>query len=60
MYVWGYRTIPPNLNPQIVLKTSFGGKPPNLMTANVSGYTVRAEEILTDFNSEVVPPNRQI
>ena len=40
MFVWRYRTIPPNLNPPIVLKTLFGAKPPNLMTANISGYTV--------------------
>ena len=40
MYVWRYCTIPPNLNPPIMLKTSFGAKPPNLMTANISGYTV--------------------
>ena len=40
MYVWRYRTIPPNLIPIMVLKTSFWGKPPNLMTANISGYTV--------------------
>ena len=40
MYIWRYRTIPPNLNPPIVLKTSFGAKLPNLKTANISGYTV--------------------
>ena len=40
MYVWRYRTIPPNLIPIMVLKTSFWAKPPNLMTANISGYTV--------------------
>ena len=40
MYVWRYRTIPPNLSPLMVLKTSFSAKPPNLMTANISGYTV--------------------
>ena len=40
MYVWRYCTIPPNLNPLIVLKTSFGAKSPNLMTTNISGYTV--------------------
>ena len=37
---WRYRTIPPNLIPIMVLKTSFWAKPPNLMTANISGYTV--------------------
>ena len=37
MYVWQYHTIPPNLNLPIVL---FGAKPPKLMTANISGYTV--------------------
>ena len=36
MYVWRYRTIPPILSPPIVLKTSFGAKLPNLMTANFS------------------------
>ena len=40
MYVWRYRTIPPNLIPILVLKTSFWAKPPHLMTANISGYTV--------------------
>ena len=40
MYVWRYRTIPPNLIPIMVLKTSFWAKPPNLMTANISGYKV--------------------
>ena len=40
MYVWRYRTIPPNLSSLMVLKTSFLAKPPNLMTANISGYTV--------------------
>ena len=40
MYIWRYRTIPPNLIPIMVLKTSFWAKPPNLMTANISGYTV--------------------
>ena len=37
MYVWRYRTIPPNLIPIMV---SFWAKLPNLMTANISGYTV--------------------
>ena len=40
MYIWRYRTIPPNLIPVMVLRTSFWAKPPNLMTANISGYTV--------------------
>ena len=40
MYVWRYCTIPPNLIPIMVLKTSLWAKPPNLMTANISGYTV--------------------
>ena len=40
MYVWRYHTIPPNLSPLMVLKTSFWAKPPNLMTANISGYMV--------------------
>ena len=34
MYVWRYCSRPPNLNPQI---HSLGA---NLMTANISGYTV--------------------
>ena len=33
-------TIPPNLSPPIVLIMSSRAKPPNLMTANISGYTV--------------------
>ena len=37
MYIWQYCTISPNL---IVLKTSFGAKPPNLMTTNISAYIV--------------------
>ena len=32
----------PNLNPPIVIKTLFGAKPPNLMTTNISGYTIVA------------------
>ena len=40
MYIWRYRTTPPNLSPLMVLKMSFWAKPPNLMTANISGYTV--------------------
>ena len=40
MYVRWYHTIPPNLNPPIVWNTSFGAKLPNLMTANISSYTV--------------------
>ena len=40
MYVWQYHTVPPNLNLPIVLKTPFRTKLPNLMTANISGYTV--------------------
>ena len=46
MYVWRYRTIPPNLSPLIVLKTSFWAKPPNLMTANSSGYRVYMQRIV--------------
>ena len=42
MYVWRYRTIPPNLNPPIVSKALFGAKPSNLMTANISSYMVFA------------------
>ena len=37
MYIWRYCTIPPNLIPIMV---SFWAKLPNLMTANISGYTV--------------------
>ena len=33
---------PPNLNPPIFLFRPLGTKPPNLMTANISGYTVFA------------------
>ena len=40
MYVWRYRTIPPNLSPEWCEKRRLGPKPPNLMTANISGYTV--------------------
>ena len=40
MYVWRYRTIPPNLSPEWCEKRHLGPKPPNLMTANISGYTV--------------------
>ena len=31
---------PPNLNFANIFYARFGAKPPNLMTANVSGYTV--------------------
>ena len=31
---------PPNLNPPIFVFRPLGTKPPNLMTANISGYTV--------------------
>ena len=47
MYVWRYRTISPNLIPIMVLKTSFWAKPPNLMTANISGYTVHSFTCVT-------------
>ena len=41
--------IPPNLTlPIILLNMSFGGKLPNLMTANTSGYTVFGE-IFTQY-----------
>ena len=49
MFVWQYRTILPNLNPPVVLKTLFGAKPPNLMTANISGYTVYLYLLLSGF-----------
>ena len=37
--VWRYHTISDS-NPPIVLKTSFGAKPPNLMITNISSYMV--------------------
>ena len=40
MYVWPSRTKPPNLNPPIQLQQRFGAQPPNLIPANISGYTV--------------------
>ena len=40
MYVWRYRTIPPNLSPEWCEKRCLEPKPPNLMTTNISGYTV--------------------
>ena len=36
----GRRASPPNLNPPIFYFTWFRAKPPNLNTANISGYTV--------------------
>ena len=39
MYVWRYHTISPNVNAPILFM-SFGAKLPNLMTANIYGYTV--------------------
>ena len=41
MYGDTYCTIPPNLSPSMLLNTSFGAKPPNLMTSNTSGYTIQ-------------------
>ena len=40
MYVWQYHTIPPNLSTEWCEKHLLGPKPPNLMTANISSYTV--------------------
>ena len=40
IHVWCYHTILPSLNPTLVLKTPFGEKTPNLMTANTSDYMV--------------------
>ena len=57
IYIWRYRTIPPNLNPPIVLKMSFGAKLPNLMTANISGYTVYPL-LLSPFLSQISPANQ--
>ena len=36
VYIWRYCTIPPNLNLPILFNTSFGAKPPNLLTVNIS------------------------
>ena len=49
MWLWQYLTIPPNLNPSIVLKTSFGAKPPNLMTANISSYMYNIMVIIQSY-----------
>ena len=40
IYVWRSLSKPPNLNPPIFLKWRFGVEPPNLIPANISGYTV--------------------
>ena len=40
IYVWRYRTEPQNLNLPIFLFRLLKIKPPNLKTANISGYTV--------------------
>ena len=52
MYVWQYCTTLPNLNPQIVLKILFAAKLPNLLTANIFGYTVS----LLDAGYRRTPP----
>ena len=40
IYVWRSLTEPPNLNSPIFLQWRFRAKPPNLITANISSYTV--------------------
>ena len=40
VYLWRSRTEPPNLNSPIRLKWQFGTQPPNLIPANITGYTV--------------------
>ena len=42
IYVWRSRTEPPNLNPPIFLQQRFWAQPPNLIPANISGYTVHS------------------
>ena len=40
IYVWRSCTEPPKLNPPIFLQQRFWAQPPNLIPANISGYTV--------------------
>ena len=40
IYVWQSITEPPNLYPPIFLQWRFWAQPPNLIAANISGYTV--------------------
>ena len=40
IYVWRSLTEPPNLNPPIFLQWQFWAQLPNLIPANISGYTV--------------------
>ena len=40
LYVWQSLTEPPNLNLPIFLQWRFRAQPPNLIPANISGYTV--------------------
>ena len=42
IYVWQSLTELPNLNPPILLQWRFWVQPPNLIPANISGYTVIA------------------
>ena len=49
IYVWQSLTKPPNLNPPIFLQWRFRAQPPNLIPANISGYTVLIEPGLVSF-----------
>ena len=40
IYVWRSLTEPPNINLPIFLQWRFRAQPPNLIPANISGYTV--------------------
>ena len=43
IYIWQSRTEPPNLNLPICLQWQFGTQTPNLIPANISGYTICSE-----------------
>ena len=50
IHVWQSLTEPPNLNPPIYFcKWRFGSQPPNLIPANISGYTVYMNTVLLCF-----------
>ena len=49
IYIWRSLTKPPNLNPPIFLQWRFGAQPPNLIPANISGYTVFNIDTISDL-----------
>ena len=54
IYIWRSLTKPPNLNPPICMQWRFGAQPPNLIPANISGYTVyNIENVVSNLGTYV-------